>query len=371
MSSPYASLPPTSFWRSGIAGAAEGEFPGLFRPRFEITRETRIATAGSCFAQHVGRHLRGLGYNVMDAEPAPPGLDAETAQRFGFGLYSARHGNIYTVRQLLQLQQEAFGRFTPGDAIWRRDGRFFDALRPTVEPDGLGSEDAVRRFRDAHLGRVRQVLRTAEVLVFTMGLVEAWVHAPTGTVYPTAPGVAADSDRPEDIVLHRFEYDEILADLRAFRRGMQKFNPGLRILLTVSPVPLTATATDDHVLVASTEAKATLRAVAGRFRRETPEVDYFPSYEIVAGHPTRGRFYAQNLREVTRDGVATVMRHFTAALGAEAPPAEAPVQPVHAAEGDQDDEAVEKAICDEILLEAFGPAAAPRGSGSGPGSAAA
>jgi hypothetical protein len=356
MSSPYASLPSTSFWRSGVAGAAEADFPGLFRPRFEITPATSIATAGSCFAQHVGRHLRELGFNVLDAEPAPPGLEAETAQRFGFGLYSARHGNIYTVRQLLQLQQEAFGRFTPGDAVWRRDGRFFDALRPTVEPAGLGSEDAVRRSRQAHLGRVRRVLQTADVLVFTMGLVEAWVHAPTGTVYPTAPGVVADSDRLEDIVLRRFDYEEILADLRLFRRGMQKFNPKLRILLTVSPVPLTATATDDHVLVATTEAKATLRAVAGRFRRECAEADYFPSYEIVAGHPTRGRFYAPNLREVTREGVACVMRHFTAALGAKAQPAPALAAPGSPLQDEMDDEAVEKAICDEILLEAFGPA---------------
>lgn len=354
MASPYSGLPAESFWRSGVAGAASGDFPGLFKPRFELTPEMRIATAGSCFAQHVGRHLRGLGFRVLDAEPPPPGLSGEEARRFGFELYSARHGNIYTVRQMLQLALEAFGRFTPGDAVWHRDGRFYDALRPTVEPNGLGSAEAVRQHRAAHLSRVRSVLREADVLVFTMGLVEAWVHQPTGTVYPTAPGVVADSDAPEDIVLHSFDFSEIRSDLLTLRRLLVKFNRKLRFLLTVSPVPLTATATDDHVLVATMYAKSTLRAVAGRVRQECPDVDYFPSYEIVAGHPSRGRFYAPNMREVTSEGVACVMRHFTAAYQhvpespASPEPATPPPQPEQTAE-----QKAEELVCDELLLEAF------------------
>lgn len=359
MTSPYAALPPERFWRSGIAGAASGDFPGLYTPRFPIDPGMRIATAGSCFAQHVGNHLRLAGFGVLDAEPAPPGLDAEAARRFGFNLYSARHGNIYTVRQLLQLAREAFGEFTPGDAIWRRDGRWLDALRPTVEPSGLPSREAVRQHRAQHLAAVRSVLQSADLLVFTMGLVEAWVHRPSGTVYPTAPGVVADSDAPGDIALQCFDFLEIHADFEAFRALVRRFNPGIRFLLTVSPVPLTATATEHHVLVATTEAKATLRAVAGQLRRQHADIDYFPSYEIIAGHPSRGRYYAANLREVTAEGVACVMRHFAAAVGP------APVAPGKAAPPEASSPGVEAAaeelVCEEALLEAFGEAG--RGNG--------
>jgi len=352
MTSPYASLPPRNFWRSGVAGASVPTFPDIIHPRFDIARDMRIATAGSCFAQHVGRFLRSSGYNVIDAEPPPPGLTDEEAKRFGFNLYSARHGNIYTVRQLLQLTFEAFGRFAPGDSIWHRNGRYFDALRPTVEPEGLRSIEAVQRQRARHLRAFGRVLLDADLLVFTMGLVEAWVHQPSGTVYPTAPGVVADSDKPADIALHSFDFLEIRTDLLRFCAFMRRYNPKLRVLLTVSPVPLTATATDDHVLVATTYAKATLRAVAGRVRQELDYVDYFPSFEIIAGHPSRGRFYAPNLREVTPEGVACVMQHFGAAYGngAAAEPAATP-QP-------EEEEADEKVICDEVLLDAFAPRAA-------------
>ena len=57
--------------------------PNLYRPKFPIDRTMPIATAGSCFAQHIGRAMRTRGFNVLDAEPAPPGLDERGAQAFG------------------------------------------------------------------------------------------------------------------------------------------------------------------------------------------------------------------------------------------------------------------------------------------------
>jgi len=53
------------------------------------------------------------------------------------------------------------------------------------------------------------------------------------------------------------------------------------MLLTLSPVPLTATARPHHVLTASMAAKATLRAAIDAFVLTHEDADYFPSYEIV------------------------------------------------------------------------------------------
>lgn len=100
MRSPDADKPPRSFWRSGVAARDIAAAEDLFRPKFPITRDQRIATAGSCFAQHISRHLRARGYRVLDMEPAPRGLTGAAAQAFGFDLYSARYGNIYAVRHL-------------------------------------------------------------------------------------------------------------------------------------------------------------------------------------------------------------------------------------------------------------------------------
>jgi hypothetical protein len=79
-------------------------------------------------------------------------------------------------------------------------------------------------------------------------------------------------------------------------------------------VPLIATFEPQHVLVSTTYSKAALRVVAEIAARSLKDIAYFPSYEIITGPQARGRYYAEDLREVTPDGVAHVMsifkRHF-------------------------------------------------------------
>lgn len=310
MTSPYAARPPRSFWRTGVADVDGMVLPELYRAKFPIDRSMPIATAGSCFAQHIGRAMRTRGFNVLDAEPAPPGLDDAAAQAFGYRIYSARYANIYTVRQFVQIVEEALGRFTPAEQVWEKAGRFYDAMRPSVEPEGLSSPELVLQHRAHHLAAVRQVLAEASVLVFTMGLTEAWVDRETGCVYPTAPGTIAGQFDPDRHVFKNFDYPEILEDFTRLRALLKEINPGLRMLVTVSPVPLTATAGDEHVLAATTYSKSVLRAVAGKVAREYDDVDYFPSYEVITSAKARGRFFSDNLRSVEPIGVATVMATF-------------------------------------------------------------
>ena len=128
MTHPYSDLGGTAFWRSGVAEADPAAPVDLYRPKFALGRDAAIATAGSCFAQHVGRALRGAGLRVRDAEPAPSGCPQEVARAYGYGIYSARYGNIYTVRQLVQLIGDAVtGHTAPAD-IWAHEGRFYDAM---------------------------------------------------------------------------------------------------------------------------------------------------------------------------------------------------------------------------------------------------
>lgn len=350
MATPFDGLPASAFWRSGVAipgGPAAG---GLYAPKFPITRETRIAGAGSCFAQHVMRAFRARGFAVLDAEPPPPFLPRAEAERLGFGLYSARYGNIYTPRQMLRLAEEATGAFRPEGWIWERQGRFLDALRPGTCPDGLADPAEVAALRADHLGKVRQVLERAELLVLTLGLTEAWEHAPSGTVFPMAPGVMAGDFAAGGITFRRFSHAEVLADLEAFTALARRLNPGLRLLLTVSPVPLAATASGQHVLVATIEAKSVLRAAAGQLAGADPGIDYFPSYELIAT-PFAGRdFFAPDRRSVTPEGVAAAMDLFFAAhdpggMAGTAPPA----QPEPGADPAED------IYCEEVLAEAFAP----------------
>ena len=359
--SPYAGLDPTRFWRSGVAETHPLTVEGLYARRFEIAPTDRIATAGSCFAQHIASHLRARDFRVLDLEKAPLAwsLAPERAKAFGYGIYSARFGNIYTARQLLELLREATAATPPPPIVWERDGRFFDALRPGVEPEGLASPEEVAAHRREHLAQVRRMFRTLNVFVFTFGLTEAWIDRATGRTLPTCPGTIAGRFDPEAHAFHNFTVEEVLADYRAFRARLAKLNPGARHLVTVSPVPLTATAADSHVLLATTYSKSVLRAAAGQLAAEFPDVDYFPSYEIITAPWSRGFFFEPNLRAVTPAGVAAVMRVFFAAHAPEAAASGAPAagaetragKPRRGARAREDD--AEEAVCEEILLEGF------------------
>jgi hypothetical protein len=345
MTSPYDSLGPEAFWRSAVAEGAPFEDAALYRPRFEITPETALFTAGSCFAQHVTQALRAAKCNVIDTEPRPFILPDHVGRRFGYGLYSARFGNIYTLRQFRQLVAEAAGDWAPAGAIWQRGEAVFDALRPSVEPEGFGSVEALRKSRSFHLEAVREGLAKAEVFIFTLGLTECWEDRVSGTVYPTAPETIAGQFDPDLFAFRNLSFGDHLADFKALLDGLAGFCAQPKFLFTVSPVPLTATASGTHVLPATTYSKAVLRAFAGEAQAASEAVDYFPAYELVTGPSAdHGPRFEPNLRSVAPATVARVMARFFAAHGLAQGSASADAKRI---------EEAEDPLCDELLLEAL------------------
>ena len=309
MISPYSGKQDKAFWGRSVSGRLVTGLSELFEGVPNL-RKAKIATAGSCFAQHIGRSLRARKMAHMDYEKPPHFLTREQAEKLGYGIYSCRYGNIYTACQLWQLFQEAFDLRQPEFAVWTNAGRTYDALRPGVQENGFGSLEEVQALRAAHLKCVRSLFTNLDIFVFTLGLTEAWIDTRDDTVFPMAPGVIAGSYDPGKFRFKNFRYPEITEDLSNFLDALNIINPKARVILTVSPVPLAATATQDHVLVATTHSKATLRAVAGDLACDRPNVIYFPSYEVITGQPTRHQFYADDHRSVLPEGVDEVMKHF-------------------------------------------------------------
>ncbi|MBC2776315.1 GSCFA domain-containing protein [Parasphingopyxis marina] len=356
MDSPYENLEERAFWRTGVAAQHPLTIRNLYRKKFDIAPDMPVVTAGSCFAQHIARFMRARGFTVIDKEPPPGAMTPDTAARFGYGLFSARYGNIYTTRQLLQIAREAFGELAiddPEALIWQREGRYFDAMRPGVEPEGLESAEELFAHRAQHLDAVREAFREARLFVFTFGLTEYWEDTRFGLAYPTAPGTIAGRYNADHHHFRNAEAGEVLDEFLAFKQLIEAHNPDIKFLLTVSPVPLTATASDAHVLAATTYSKSVLRAVAGTLEQRFDNVDYFPSYEMVASPFARGMFYEPNLRAVNPGGVAAVMRLFFAEHPGSGPAEGEDATGRTDALDPADDE--DDAVCEEILLDAFAP----------------
>lgn len=351
---PYKSLPADAFWRTGVAEPGLFGLEKLWASKWKLPADARFSTYGSCFAQHISRALVARKIPWVDAEPAPGKTPKPMALRYNYGVYSSRTGNIYTAAQLLYWVNLALEPDRV-DAVelWQDGDLVRDSLRPVVEPRGFASEAEARQSLRANAIAFRRSVSDADVFVFTLGLTEGWENAQTQQPYPLCPGTSAGAFDPEQHVFRNYTYPEISEDLSEALSLMWTLNPDLKVLLTVSPVPLTATASGDHVLVATTYSKSTLRAVAGDLSQSLGAVDYFPSYEIIAAPPTRGAFFQPNLRSVAQAGVDFVMGHFFTGLDLSGPArnlennAEARRAEIEA-EMEQED-----LVCEEMTLEAF------------------
>jgi hypothetical protein len=196
------------------------------------------------------------------------------------------------------------------------------------------------------------MFETLDVFVFTLGLTECWRSKADGAVFPLCPGVDGGTFSADRYEFYNQTAADVIDDLRAFRAALLNVNSKAQIILTVSPVPLAATADPGgHVLSATTYSKSVLRVAAETMRVEFDDVHYFPSYEIITGAFNRGGYYAPNLRDVLETGVAHVMRLFMAHVSGSAV---SPAKTTKPASNDDYLAAAGRLVeveCDEIALD--------------------
>jgi GSCFA family len=308
---PYKELPAYCFWHTAMGSVPPFAVDPVVHVPFRLTRSTLVATGGSCFAQHIGRALQDNGCCYHITESAPDWLPPAQHREWNYGVFSARYGNIYTVRQLLQLFDRAYGFYAPQLTFWQGPvGTYVDPFRPRVQPSGYPSVKELIADRERHLAAVRQLFETLDVFVFTLGLTESWEHVADGAVLPLAPGVAGGVWQQDLYRFRNYSIQEVEQDLITFIDRLRSVNPDARVILTVSPVPLVATYAEQHVLVSTCYSKSILRVAASTCAAVRDNVFYFPAYEIITGPHAGGNYFEDDLRSVNEKGVNHVMRTF-------------------------------------------------------------
>jgi GSCFA family len=326
-----------------------------------VSKSDVIASAGSCFAQNIARYLSSRSFNYNICEAAPMFLNNEQAADWGYGQFSCRFGNIYTVLQLEQLLERALGRRQVSDQFWEdEDGKWFDLLRPRINRYGFESREIAEIDTREHLASVLEMFRTSTVFVFTYGLVEYWYDETDGTVFPTAPGCGYgrfDSSRHKAGVMN---VADIVRSTKASMEMIREINPDLKVIITVSPVPLLATHRNMNIVQASVHSKSLLRVAVEECLPHFEQFYYFPSYEIVTQYCSEP-VWDETGRNPSKSSLGTVFRNFEYYFVAEGDYAvskdaasAAPKRPVAAAT------ASDIAAVPAQAAKTAGPAAAPR-----------
>lgn len=360
--SPYHDLPDIAFWRRSVSNAPSYQVDPVGAAPIMIDKTTKVISAGSCFASNVTRYLVDFGYNYIFTETLHSffrSRDPELSMHVGLGDFSAGYGNIYTAAQMLQTLERAMELRQPVEDRWPSDdGTIIDPFRPRIKLRASSSSE-FEMLRKQHFRAIIKTFELGEVLIFTFGLTEGWRSKDDGTVFPVCPGTSGgefDASRHEFV---NFNVGDVIRDFQDFVRLARSINSNLKIILTVSPVPLVATATSSHVLVATTYSKSVLRVACEELATTLPNVFYFPSYEIITGAHASYDVFESDRRSVSRQGVDHVMRvFFRHVAGDESAVASlsglAEGAPTVAAKFDPPKvgpEAIAEALCEEELLE--------------------
>ena len=325
---PYKAAPTRAFWRRSVSTLQAEAIDPVTPPHFDrIDKSTKVVSAGSCFASNIARYLIEAGHNYLVTEnlhPAVYSINPGWWKKLGYGVYSAHYENIYTPLQMHQTLLRAYGISRPIEDRWvRDDGAVIDPFRPNL-PHPANSVAEFDLLQQQHYQAVRAAFEQAEVFVFTLGLTEAWRSKQDGFVFPVCPGTIEGAFDPSKHEFVNFTVEEIHEHVKAFCSFLREKNPSLRIILTVSPVPLVATATENHVVAATVYSKSVLRVAAEMASQSVPNLAYFPSYEIICGPQASGAYFKHDRRSVSEDGIKHVMRlffeHFTTNEGSAAEP---------------------------------------------------
>ena len=230
-------------------------------PRF-IEHSDRIVTIGSCFAENVASRMRNA---MMRVTSNPLGTMFNPAS-----IHSC-------IKRLCENRL-----FTSPDLFEHQGWLHTFDTHSSLSLAG-SREEALERLNRA-VADGAHALATADTLILTLGT--AWVFTLAGEQQIVANCHKLPAARFER---KRLSVEQTADYIISACRMVREINPGVKILLTVSPVRHLADGLHGNQL-----SKATLQLGADMASTQT-SMHYFPAYEIVCDDLRDYRFYASDM----------------------------------------------------------------------------
>ena len=236
------------------------DFP-IVAPGLRVRYGDKILLTGSCFTEHIGNSLANLKFNVLQN---PNGILFDPAS-VASSLVSYVQNKRYEATEMFNLNELWHS--------WQHHSVFSD----------MNMEHSLARINESQ-EKAHQFLKKADWLLITLGSSFSY-----RLVDSTAErlGVANCHRAPAQwFRKHLMTIEEINVALDNCIYQVLKFNPGLKIIFTVSPVR--------HIRDGVTEnnrSKARLIEVVHHLVNKFDNIYYFPAYELVIDVLRDYRFY--------------------------------------------------------------------------------
>ena len=239
-----------------------------------------VVLLGSCFSDNIGAKLHGA---LIHATVNPMGTL--------YNPMSIARG----VRRLIQCRPMAGQELFMQGGVWNS----YDFHSRHSMPDKQVTLDRM----NARIELGHNALQTAQLLTVTLGTAIVYRLKSTGEVVANCHKVPQHEFERKMASVH-----EMVTELDTMLTQLHEFNPGLRIILTVSPIRHIADGLDTNSL-----SKASLRvAIHEAITRHRDYCDYFPAYEIMLDDLRDYRFYSSDMVHPSDVAVEYIWQAFQA-----------------------------------------------------------
>jgi hypothetical protein len=274
-------------------------------PKFKLRRDDKFYAIGSCFARGIESSL--TGHKIIVESAAPEFAELQPANKELSGLGFTNKYNTYSILNELRWALDPDAVFPQESIVQVTKTTWYD---PHTNPSLALADLAETLERRAMMQAVTKRIKHCRAVIVTLGLAEVWRDVKADVFVNRTPIPSLFKTQPGRYEFHLTSFAENWANLEAIYALLTQYgHPDVRIVVTVSPVPLMNTFSTMDIVVANTWAKSLLRAVAQEWATAHPNVDYFPSYEIVQSSD-RAAVWERDLRHVKGAGAHHIMELF-------------------------------------------------------------
>lgn len=229
---------------------------------FKISYGQKILLSGSCFAEHIGDLLSHHGFDVYCN---PSGIVFNPAS-IAHGLRDCIDGKSYTENDLIQYQGKWLSL--------HHHGSFSSADK----------SETLSKI-NAAITAAHGQLSGASWLVLTFGTAWSYVHKETNSVVANCHKIPQQHFEKKLL-----STEELLDTYTALISQLKETNPGLRILLSISPVKYLRWGAFENNL-----GKSVLFMLVKALLEKFDHCSYFPAFELVQDDLRDYRFYKEDL----------------------------------------------------------------------------
>ena len=274
-------------------------------PKFTLRRDDKFYAIGSCFARGIESSLTRQKITVESAAPEFARLQPANNELSGLGFTNKY--NTYSILNELRWALNPGAVFPQESIVEVTKTTWYDPhTNPSLSLVDL-NETLERR---ATMQAVTRRIQHCRAVIITLGLAEVWRDVKADVFINRTPIPSLFKTQPGRYEFHLTSFAENWANLEAIYALLTRYGyPDVRIVVTVSPVPLMNTFSNMDIVVANTWAKSLLRAVAQEWAAAHHNVEYFPSYEIVQSSD-RAAAWERDLRHVKGAGAQHIMELF-------------------------------------------------------------